>query len=209
MGKKEKISVKEKLEDFFYSDTPAATITKFLLAGAALGSFVFIGAAIPGILKIMDSFGSPRGGYAGKRPPKYSREQVKGAFYKLKKRKLIKIIKTKEGKITVKLTNKGRKRIREFAIDAITIKKPVKWDGLWRIVLFDIPVKHNKAREALREKIKKLGFQQLQESAWIIPYECEDEIIFIAKIFEVEKYIEIMTVQRMLHEKGVRKLFKM
>lgn len=206
-NKKEEISIKEKISDFFYSDTPTATITKFLLAGVALGSFVFIGAAVPGILKVMDSFGGSGGGYAGKRPQKYSREQVRSTFYRLKKRKLIKIIQTKDGKTSVKLTNQGKKRIREFVFDAITITKPDKWDGLWRVVIFDIPIEHNKARAALRRKIKELGFKQLQESAWIFPYECEDEILFVAKIFEVEKYVEIMTVQRLLHERGIKKLF--
>lgn len=209
MSKKEKISVKEKLEDFFYSDTPAATITKLLLAGAVLGSFVFIGAAIPGILKIIDGLNNSRGGYIGDKSRKYSRDQIKGAFYRLKKRKLIKIIQTKDGKTTVKLTNKGKKRIQVFALESIIIKKPAKWDGLWRIVIFDIPVEYNKSRAALRRKIKELGFKQLQESVWIYPYECEDEILFVAKIFEVEKYVEIMIVKRLLHEKGVKKLFSM
>ena len=33
--------------------------------------------------------------------------------------------------------------------------RQTKWDGEWRIVIFDIPEKFKKAREALKVKIKK------------------------------------------------------
>ena len=56
-------------------------------------------------------------------------------------------------------------------------------DGEWRIVIFDIPEKFKKAREALRMKLKELGFLELQKSVFIFPYECEDEINFIVEVF--------------------------
>src|SRR3989344_4682297 len=46
----------------------------------------------------------------------------------------------------------------KFKIDEMEIKKPAKWDGEWRIVIFDIPERFKKAREALRKKLKDLGF---------------------------------------------------
>jgi len=210
MTKKGKINFKEKLEDFFYSDSISATATKFLLAGLALGGFIFGGAVIPGMLKAIDSFKDNGGNNYNKRElKKYSEKQIKTAFYNLKRRKMVKIIKIENGKVKIKLTNKGRKRLKEFVLDSLTIKKPKKWDGLWRIVIFDIPVKHNTAREALRGKIKELGFKQLQESVWFFPYECEDEILFVAKMFGADRYIEIITANQLLHEKELKKVFKL
>ena len=37
--------------------------------------------------------------------------------------------------------------------------------------------------------------------------DCEDEILFIAEVFNVEKYIEIITAEKALHEKVLRNTF--
>lgn len=71
----------------------------------------------------------------------------------------------------------------------------------------------NKARfprcVALRDKIKEIGFVQLQKSVWVCPYECEDEILFLAESYYVTKYIEILTVEKMLHEEQLKRKFKL
>ena len=48
---------------------------------------------------------------------------------------------------------------------------------------FDIPERFKKQGEALRNKLRELGFAKLQESVFIYPYECEDEINFIVEVF--------------------------
>ncbi len=201
--------VKEKVEDFLHSDTPEATATKIVLGILGLGVIVCTGAVVPGILKAVESFRSMDGGRIGDGKKKYSKKEVKEALSGLKRRKFVKVIKDKDGRIKVKLTNKGRKRILEMSLELVEIKKPEKWDGKWRIVIFDVPVKQNMAREALRSKIKNLGFRQLQKSVWIIPWECEDEILFISEAYEVEKYVEIITAENLLHEKEIKKAFNL
>src|SRR3989344_4593151 len=59
------------------------------------------------------------------------------------------------------------------------IKKPARWDKLWRLVIFDIPEEERTGRMALAAKLKELGFYPLQKSVFIHPYECKDEIDFI------------------------------
>lgn len=201
---KNKKSFRARLEDFFYSDSPPATATKIILAVLALGTVAFAGAVVPGIFKAIESLRSKSG---ARSKIKYTKKQINSAISSLKKRKFIKIVKEKNGKIRVKLTNKGRKRILEMSLDFVKIKKPRKWDGKWRIVIFDVPVKQNAAREALRSKMKNLGFKQLQKSAWIIPWECEDEILFIAEVFKAERYIEIIESDYLLHDREVRRIF--
>jgi len=82
-----------------------------------------------------------------------------------------------------------------------------RWDGLWRVVIFDIPVHYNKARTAFRAKLKELGFVQIQKSVWVCPYPCETEILFVADFFSVRRYIEIMEVRSFLHETRLRTHF--
>ena len=202
-----KIPIKERLENFFYSDTPTATATKFLLMFLGIAAVACGGAIVPGILKVIDEFGMPE-----EKSKKYSRKQLDNAFAHLKRQKLVEIIKEKDGKMHVKLTNKGKKRMVEFSIDTLKIKKPKKWDGKWRVLMFDIPTKpkiYNQAREALRSKIKELGFFQMQKSVWVCPFECEDELLFVAELYHVEKYIEVLTVEKLLHGNMLKRKLKL
>ncbi|MDD3498575.1 MAG: hypothetical protein PHH24_03700 [Candidatus Moranbacteria bacterium] len=192
--------LKEKIEEFLYSDSAQATATKFVLASIGLGGVVFGGALLPGLLKIIKGLECDSN---------YSDKKIENAFRALKRRKFIKIINIKNGKVRVKLTGKGKKRIREFIIDELAVREPEKWDGKWHILVFDIPTELNYAREALRKKIKKLGFYCFQGSVWFYPYPCEDEILTLAEFFEISGYIEIITAEKILHEKELRKHFKL
>jgi DNA-binding transcriptional regulator PaaX len=193
----------EIIEDFLHSNTASATVTKFLLAFIALGGVAFIGALAPGIFLAAKSMQGSR---------RYSKKQISGAIHTLKSRKLIEIIEEGNNKFKVQLTNKGKKSVKEFCFEALTILTPEKWDKKWRVLIFDIPTKpkiYHQAREALRHKIKELGFYQMQKSTWVFPYECEDEILFIAELFQVQKHIEILTVEKLLHENKLKKKFNL
>jgi DNA-binding transcriptional regulator PaaX len=112
----------------------------------------------------------------------------------LKRRRLVSIA-TKDEHEILTLTEKGKKTVLQFDLDKIIIKKPRKWDGYWRLVLFDIPEKHKLGREALRTKLKQLGFYQLQKSCFIHPFDCRSEITFISEIFEVAPYVNFILVK--------------
>jgi len=202
MKPKDISTLKESFENnFLYSDSIPATAGKFLLAALAIGPAIVLGAVAPNIFSTVKSFDKNR---------KYSEKQIRTAFNNLKQRKLIEIIQEGDKKFKVKLTNKGQSRTKEISFEFLRIKKPAKWDGKWRVLIFDIPTDpkiFNQARNALRAKIKELGFYQMQKSVWVYPYECEDEILFVAEIFQVQKYIEIMTVEKLLHEEKIKKIF--
>ena len=185
-----------------HSDSIPANATKFLLMFIALGGIAVGGAMLPGILKLLKSFN------LAENKTGFNKKQISNALGNLKRQKFIELEKYNEDKITVKLTNKGKKRIMEFSFDLLKIKKPRKWDGKWRIVIFDIPNRYKNAREALRHKIKELGLRQLQKSVWIHPFECEDEILFVAEAFEVQRYIEIITAEKLLHGDMLKNYFK-
>jgi len=191
--------LKEKIEYFLYEDDSfSATAGKFVLAALALGTVGFAGAVAPNMFRIL-------GGYKPARS--FSKKQIGYAMRNLKRRNFIKIIQEKGDRMKVELTNKGAKRVREFCFDTLAIKKPKCWDRKWRIVMFDIPNRRNRAREVLREKIKELGFFQLQKSVWVYPYPCEDEILLVAEVYEVMRHIEIVTAERILHENKLKKYF--
>lgn len=49
-----------------------------------------------------------------------------------------------------------------------------KWDGYWRVVVFDIPANEDKTRNALHYYLRNHGFGCLQRSVWITPGPIDD-----------------------------------
>ena len=79
------------------------------------------------------------------------------------------------------------------------------------MVIFDIPEKKKKAREALRQKLKDLNMVKLQDSIWVTPYPCEDEIAFIKSIFNLSDYwLDIIVSDNIgAQEYRLRRLFNL
>lgn len=103
----------------------------------------------------------------------------------------------KDGCVSIIINELGEKLALRYQPEQINIKTPARWDKKWRIVIFDIPERFKKAREALREKLKDLGFIELQKSAWVFPYPCDEEIKFLAEFFEVGQHVRLLTVENM------------
>lgn len=126
----------------------------------------------------------------------YNKRKIAQAFSYLKRSRFI-VLKEENGKIHVELSGGGKRKIKQYQFNELKIAKPKKWDGKWRIVIFDIPDKKKKvAREALREKLKKLNFFQLQKSVWVHPFPCEEEIRLIAEIFRVTSFINFIVAEK-------------
>ena len=54
-----------------------------------------------------------------------------------------------------------------------------KWDGRWHLIIFDIKEKKRNIRDKIRTDILTLGFERLQDSVWVYPYECEDVVALL------------------------------
>ena len=109
----------------------------------------------------------------------------------------------------ITITEKGKAKLLRYNLDEIEIKKPKKWDGLWRIVTFDIPEKKKAARNALRLKLKELGFSQLHKSVFVYPYPCLNEIQFIEEIFNISPYINFIEAKTIDDDKWLKEKFNL
>ena len=132
------------------------------------------------------------------------RRRLKAIVKEFHNNRLVSFKENKEGFAEIVLTKEGERKALKFKIDEMEIKKPAKWDGQWRIVIFDIPERFKKAREALRNKLKDLGFIKLQESVFVFPYECEDEINFIVEVFLIRPFVRFMRVKSFTNEEQIR-----
>lgn len=122
--------------------------------------------------------------------------------------RLIKREKNTDGSCTYVLTDKGKKKILTYDIENMKIKQD-KWDGKWRIVLFDIPEKLRKSRDILRKRLKALGFYEFQKSAFVLPYECGNEIDFIIEFYDIRKYVRSGVLDYIDNDAHMRKIFNL
>lgn len=137
---------------------------------------------------------------------KEKRKRSSQALWRLKKSSLIIRRETKEGFI-VELTEKGKRKVREMQLSTLRIQKPAKWDGMWRVVIFDIPEKIKGARLALTFKLKTLGFLQLQKSVWVHAYPCGKEIEFLTELFDISRYVNLITAKEIKDDVHLKKYF--
>ncbi len=120
-----------------------------------------------------------------------------------------KLVHTKEhgdGSISFTITDKGKLRILKYHFAEMKLQK-TRWDASWRFVIFDIPNKLKYAREALRMKLKILGFYQLQESTFVFPYECRNEIEFIVEFFGLRKFVRFGLMSNIDNDIHLREIF--
>lgn len=138
---------------------------------------------------------------------KIKKEQIRDEIRQLYRSKLIEIKTGKDGVSTLILSDKGRNKILRFNLDNMEIKKH-PWDHKWRIVIFDIPEKQRVARDALRFRLKKLGFYELQKSVFVYPFHCQDEVDFITEFFQLRPYVRYGLLESIDNEFHLKQIFK-
>jgi hypothetical protein len=123
--------------------------------------------------------------------------------------RLVNYVEKKNGDVVIVLSDKGKRKVLEFSIDNIRIGKPIHWDKKWRIVMFDIPEKRRAARNVLREKLKNIGFKEIQKSVFVHPYPCFDEINFITEYFQLRRYVRYGEVLSLTNDGEFKLKFKL
>ena len=78
-----------------------------------------------------------------------------------------------------RLTVLGRKQVNRLLLGTLSIRKPLRWDRRWRMVIFDIEEHRKSDRTKIRRILQRLGFLRLQNSVWIHPHDCEELIALI------------------------------
>lgn len=127
---------------------------------------------------------------------RYEREKAKTNFsqfiYYLKTKGYIKI-KNLEGKKGVLLTKKGTSKALKAKFK--TKEKKKRKDGRWQMVIFDIPENKRNLRDLLRECLQFLGYQMLQQSVWVCPYDVFEETEGIIRRYSLDPYVKLFLIE--------------
>lgn len=163
----------------YYFAKPKSEIVKDVLSWLLIGGAVAIASTspyfVPNLIRAYQ-----------KKWNKYPKKKVSDTFSRLRREGLIEI-RTVNHQIYISLTSEGTKKAGIMQIDKLQIKKPKRWDRKWRLLMFDVPEKTKISREALRGKLKQLGFLLFQKSVWVHPFDCKREVELLQDFFGLSK----------------------
>lgn len=134
---------------------------------------------------------------------------LRDSIKKLYQSKVVRCLENSDGAMTLELTNEGKKRVLQYHPEKMKIKIPAKWDGVWRLVIFDIPEPQKRERMVLAGILRRLDFYPLQRSVFIHPYECKNEIDFIVEMFNLRAYVRFLTVKDIDNALDLRNRFNL
>jgi len=113
---------------------------------------------------------------------------------------------TEKGKC-VQLTNEGKRKFGELLSRSPDSRKHKRWDGRWRVVIYDIHENRKVLRSRLQRTIQAFGFSKLQQSVWVYPYDCEELIILLKAEFKIGKDVLYMVVEKIENDTMLKEYF--
>lgn len=170
-----------------------------VLSTIGVAGILLVGAVAPNTVQLLEKFGVM----------KRLRERTQSAMTRLARKKLI-VFMEKNGKRYTRITEAGKRALMyERQKTALTGLKSSRrrWDGRYRIVMFDVPEKRRKIRVRLREMMRAGGFLRLQDSVWIFPYDCEDFITLLKADLHIGKDALYAVVEKIENDRWIRNHF--
>ncbi len=185
----------------YYSFKPKSEIVKDVFSWLFVAGAVVIAATSPyfivNLLRTNEKF------------RKYQRRKIHDAFISLRRRGLLRVY-YQGRQMHIALTKEGKKKAGIFQIDSLRISEPRQWDKKWRILMFDIQEMKKMHREALRGKLKQLGFFPLQKSVWAHPFDCRAEIELLRDFFGLsQREMCLIIAEHVEHDREARKFFNL
>lgn len=108
---------------------------------------------------------------------KYNPWRLKQLLKRLENQKMVEIVETASG-VVVKVSERGQRKLLKYNLDDLILTNK-KWDNKWRIIAYDIDESRRSFRRSFQLILRKLEFLQLQQSVYLTPFPCENEIEFL------------------------------
>lgn len=169
-------------------------IRRMILRSVALAGVIGIGLVAPNVLGAM--------GKLGFLPHQRQKESINRSRERLIKQGLLEYYDKK-----LRLTQKGESVLRRLELSEYRTRKPQRWDGRWRVLIFDIPEKRKKLREQIRIILADIGFIRAQDSVWVYPYDSEDLITLLKADLKIGKDLLYLVVEQMEYDTAYKKYF--
>lgn len=105
---------------------------------------------------------------------------------------------TKNGNhLHVQLSVKGIHRLQRAEIHKVSLDEPATWDGLWRMVTYDVPRTQSAQRRLFAAELRRLGFVMIRESVWFHKYPSFDAVLELARYCNLQRHITLAEISRL------------
>ena len=111
------------------------------------------------------------------------------------------------GRNWIGLTSAGRQRLIEYQLKDYQLPRPRRWDGKWRIIIFDIWESRREIRDKLRERLERMGLVRLQNSVWVSPCDCEEVVALIKTVFRLGGAVLYIKAEYLENDRWLRRKF--
>ena len=134
--------------------------------------------------------------------------RLRESALRLKRKGLVEF-KNENGKKRLRLTPRGEKVMGSIWNETYQLQKPRRWDGKWRLVIFDIPEKQRPTRDKIRHLVSRLGFLRLQDSVWVYPYDCEELVTLLKTDLKIGRAVLYIIADAIEFDKPIRQHFSL
>jgi len=181
-------SASESVNDNGETRIARGEIVKAILLALGVAGVLAVGFTCPNLLQLVPAPYRKR----------YTANSIKRAVYRLDKKGWI-VARHTAGGWRISLTKQGYEEFLAYDLGQKYLTKPKKWDGKWRLLIFDIPEKRKFIREKIRSFLRSVGFVRLQDSVWVYPYPCKDVLELLRTRYRVRGealYVEASSIDR-------------
>ena len=123
-----------------------------VIAAKSILTLLFIGGAIT-VMAVAPNLFAAVGRISGQRGF-FDKRAFRRATTYLRSKKYVTVRENSDDGYVLKLTEDGAEVIMSKALKDVRIQAQSSWDGVWRMVMFDIPNRHKWARDTLRQQLK-------------------------------------------------------
>lgn len=134
--------------------------------------------------------------------------EVRGVLGRLIRKGYVRID-TKNGTRQAVLTDKGSRFALLLEDNTITKEKIRRWDGKWRVLIFDIPEKRKSVRHQFRKHISSFGFFRFQDSVFVYPFPCEETITALKIELRLGNAVRYLVADHIENDSALRAHFSL
>lgn len=190
-------------------DSSLPTVKDVLLV-LGVGTFLAASVVMPGLplaaKPVMDYYKKKKREEAFRQWERFNQRRLKHLLKRLYQQKVVEIGEV-DGQEVVTLTEKGKKKVLIYKLEEMMIDKPPKWDGRWRVIIYDVGKEKRIMSEIFRNFLKKMQFLKLQKSVYLTPYKCDEQIEFLRQYYGLGQEVIYIVAQRVENEEVYKHYF--
>ncbi len=184
-----------KLESAVRKQVRRTRINTAIIKTLAVGGMLTVALMAPNALQVLKQFGLSK--------PEKKKQGISRSVRRLLEGGYI-----KETSGQIELTLKGEHLAALLGEGRLVTHKPRRWDGKWRVLIFDIPERRRRVRDQIRHTLMTLGFVRLQNSVWVHPYDHEDLITLLKTDFHIGRDV-LYLIADIEDDRPLRKAFNL